>query len=116
MEKIITACILTIGLSGCFGSKLTKPECIERPVYKKYDITMPERPQLEIETLRQNSTNGQATRAYELDALSLAEYAVKLENILKPIAEDNAKIPDLVPTEDVPVEKKETGRWWDWLF
>lgn len=87
MEKLVLVFTFLI-LTGC--ANLVKPEHADKAVYKRYDITMPDRPTLNVDELTPNSTIGQAARAYELDLINITEYALKLENILKPIAESES--------------------------
>lgn len=115
MGKVITATALTLLLTGCFGGELVKPECGEKAVYKKYDITMPVRPALETLKLKDSSTDGEVARAYENDIIDLATYAKQLENILDPIV-NGQKDTELktVPEAAKPAAKEETKHWWNW--
>lgn len=94
MEKIILALCVLI-LTGC--STLVKPQCGELAVYKKYEIQMPARPELMVESLNSNSSIGESTRAYELDLINMIEYSKQLENILAPIADSESNY-DVDPT------------------
>ena len=95
MAKIVLA-LAFIFLTGCAG--LIKPSCGEQAVYKQYDITMPTRPELTVDTLTNNSTTGEATRAYEIDLINMIQYSLQLENILAPIAKDQSSF-DVQPTK-----------------
>lgn len=89
MEKIILVLTLSLLLIGC-GLTPVKPEEGVQAVYKRYDIVMPERPELNSDKLGQSSTPGQVARAYELDLINITEYALKLENLLAPIVESES--------------------------
>ena len=95
MAKIAIA-LAFILLTGCSG--LVKPTSGEKAVYKRYDITMPTRPELTVDTLTSSSTNGEATRAYELDLINMIQYSLQLENILAPIAKSEGSF-DVQPTK-----------------
>jgi len=89
MGRIILVLFLTSMLSGCFwDKKLVKPVCADREVSANYNIILPKRPILTVNKLGPEATNGQAVRAYETDLLNVIEYTIQLENILKPIAND----------------------------
>ena len=80
-------------LSGCFGPKKpVTPVCADLAVYKSYDINMPDRPELTVDKLATDASTGMVARAYERDLINVIEYAVKLENILVPIVEDQDTI------------------------
>lgn len=112
MGKIIAALTLALLLVGCGGGELVKPNCGDRAIYKKYDITMPSRPELETMKLTNSSSDGEVSRAYELDIVSLATYAKQLENILDPITKDQKDIA-VEPTTE-PTKPAETKHWWNW--
>lgn len=100
-------------LTGCFGGgELVKPNCGEKAIYKKYEITMPVRPDLNVSKLGDKSTDGEVSRAYELDVINLATYAKQLENILDPIVNDQKDIV-VEPTAD-PAPAEEKKNWWNW--
>lgn len=86
MEKLaaVFACLFLVGCA----TPLVQPACGEKPVFKKYDIVMPDRPVLQVDQLTDKSTIGEAARVYENDLANVLEYALKLENVIKPIAED----------------------------
>lgn len=87
MEKLALL-FISLFLVGCASTPLVKPVCGEKPVFKKYDITMPDRPVLQVDQLSPNSSIGEAARVYELDLANMIEYALQLENVIKPIAEE----------------------------
>lgn len=109
MEKVITIILCSFLLTGCTG--LVKPSCGEKPVYKRYDISMPVRPELQSGNLTNQSTEGQVARAYENDLINLTEYALKLENLLAPIAVEEGSY-NLEPTEELPKEDNPWYRFW----
>lgn len=116
MGKIIVVAILVL-LSGCslFQTRPEQEAPADRAVYRRYTITMPERPVLNVETLGSNSTVGQAVRAYELDLINVTEYALKLENIITPIATSEQAL-GVQPQAEEAAPVTEEKSWWGSLF
>ena len=104
MEKIIISA-LCIFLIGC-GNNLVKPESGTKAIYKRYNIVMPIRPDLEVSELSEQSSIGEAARAYENDLLNIIEYSLQLENILKPIVDSEDEYP-LEPVKPLEYLKEE---------
>jgi hypothetical protein len=83
MEKIVPllACLLLVGCAtpDC--------KCGELAVYKRYNIVLPDRPELTVDQLNKDSSIGESVRSYETDLTNLIEYSLQLENIINPIAD-----------------------------
>lgn len=105
MEKIIISG-LCLFLIGCGNNNLVKPEPGTKAIYKRYNIVMPIRPDLEVSDLTPQSTIGETARAYENDLLNLIEYSLQLENILYPIANSEEEYP-LEPVKPLEPLKEE---------
>ena len=82
MEKIIPL-LVCLFLVGC--ATQNEP-CGELAVYKRYNIVLPDRPELSVDQLNDDSSIGESVRAYETDLTNLIEYSLQLENIINPIA------------------------------
>jgi hypothetical protein len=101
MEKIILILVCCLMLTGCLEDIVKDPVCADKPVYRQYDINVPPRPPLNnLEGLTNSSTPGQVVRAYELDTTVIMEYAISLENLIKPIANKEAILPIEPPKVD----------------
>lgn len=76
---------------GCTACNPVKPDdvCADRPIYKAYNIDLPARPKL---TSGNQISEGDTVRAVEEDMSLLAEYAEKLENLLKSLPK-NISVP-----------------------
>ncbi len=82
VNKII---LLPLFLFGCATTQEPpKDPCADRPVYKEYSIEVPKRPVLG--TNSDITNHGDLSRSVQKDFSSIAEYAEKLENIVKSIA------------------------------
>lgn len=87
MEKIIIPLLACLFLTGCFKEAC---DCGSLAIYKRYNIVMPDRPDLGVSELSKDSSIGEVVRSYENDLTNVIEYSLQLENIIKPIAESEA--------------------------
>ena len=85
MEKIIFSLVALTVLVGC-ASNPVDPVPGTKAIYKRYDIELPKRPELQVDDLNNKSPIGESVRAYQIDLTNLIEYSLQLENILDPIA------------------------------
>jgi len=77
-----------IFLSGCVT--IPQDQCADRPIYKPYKVEIPDRPVLVSNASL--ATEGEVVRAVESDLSALAEYAQKLENLIKALPQ-NLSVP-----------------------
>jgi len=85
MEKIIISIAALFVLVGC-GSNPVTPTPGTKAIYKRYDIELPKRPELQVDELDSKSPIGESVRAYQNDLTNVIEYSLQLENILEPIS------------------------------
>lgn len=86
--KALLLCFSLVFLAGC--ETIPKDQCADRPIYKPYKVEIPDRPVLTSNVTL--ATEGEVVRAAETDLSLLAEYAQKLENLIKALPQ-NLSIP-----------------------
>lgn len=110
MEKIISLALILM-LSGCsWFTSLQKPEHADKAIYKRYEIVMPTRPNLEISKADDSTSTGQLVRYYELDLTNMIEYSMQLENLLNPIVIEEGSY-DVEPIQPLPPSKPWYKLW-----